>query len=86
MDGESDRGIRPEAEDGGGRERKGTRRWSKMTYDRCDDVTFRIHPILIAIAHAMMLVLWSMATGIGSGYLALRPNVGEGEKELATHP
>jgi hypothetical protein len=56
-----------------------------MTCDRCGDATFRIHPILIAIAHAM-LGLWAMATRIGSGYsAALRPKVGEGEKELAAH-
>jgi hypothetical protein len=68
-----------------GEKERRTRRWSEMTCDRCGDATFRIHPILIAIAHAMILGLWAMATGIGSGYSALRPKVGKGEKELATH-
>jgi hypothetical protein len=69
-----------------GEKERGTRRWSKMTCDRYSNATFRIHPILIAIAHAMMLGLWVMATGIESGYSALRPKVGEGEKESAMHP
>jgi hypothetical protein len=71
-------GLRPNV--GDGEKERGTRGWSKMTCDRYGDTTFQIHLILIAIAHAMILGLWAIATGIGSGYPTLRPKVGEGEK------
>jgi hypothetical protein len=69
-----------------GEKERGTLRWSKVICDRCGDATFRIHPILITIVHATMLGLWSMTTGIGFGYSALKSKVGEEEKELATPP